>query len=134
MAEKEGAQVDTLPSQMYGWDGAPVRVGADGDAIKVSDESISLLRRIVKLLESNATVDIANRQKVTLDASSTGIFSYPGIGGSNIGSTPTASAPNAPQLAYPITIWEMPVDQRWRVMEESRVSYQTGVRSHLAFS
>lgn len=32
------------------------------------NESLVLLRRIVKLLESQATVDVANRQRITLDA------------------------------------------------------------------
>jgi hypothetical protein len=32
MANKEGAQIDTLPSQQYGWDGSkPVKIGADVD-------------------------------------------------------------------------------------------------------
>lgn len=32
------------------------------------DDSIILLRRIVKIMESQATVDVANRQRITLDA------------------------------------------------------------------
>lgn len=32
------------------------------------DETTALLRRIVKLLESQATVDVANRQKVCIDS------------------------------------------------------------------
>lgn len=99
-----------------------------------SEESILLLRRIVKLLESNSVVDIASRQKIALDASTTGIFAYPGLGGGSLANTPTAGAPNGAQTAYPITVWETPVDQRWRVMEESRVSYQIGIRNNLAFS
>lgn len=43
---------------------------ADGGiANPAEDESIILLRRIVKLLESNANVDSGGRQRVAIDAS-----------------------------------------------------------------
>ena len=39
MAEKEGAQVDTLPVQLYGWDyvnGVPVKLLVDSDGKAVA--------------------------------------------------------------------------------------------------
>ena len=41
-------------------------VNALGDDV-ANDDTIVLLRRIVKLLESNAVVDVANRQKIIID-------------------------------------------------------------------
>jgi hypothetical protein len=36
MANKEGAQLDTLPSQQYGWNGsAPEKIATDGGAVVV---------------------------------------------------------------------------------------------------
>lgn len=36
MANKEGAQIDTLPSQQYGWDGTkPERISVEGGAVVV---------------------------------------------------------------------------------------------------
>jgi hypothetical protein len=50
---------------------SPVTVSSDqlGDNKLATDESLILLRRIVKLLESNAVVDSANRQKVIVEGS-----------------------------------------------------------------
>lgn len=59
--------------------------GVDGTAIDVSDQNplptvasrsddlLVMLSRIVKLLESNAVVDVAQRQRVTLDAIPAGV-------------------------------------------------------------
>jgi hypothetical protein len=38
-----------------------------------TDESIALLRRMVKLIESQSSTDIANRQRITLDAIAAGL-------------------------------------------------------------
>lgn len=44
MARQEGQQIDTLPVQMYGWDGSPVRLGVEqfnpGFAIPEYDEIV----------------------------------------------------------------------------------------------
>jgi hypothetical protein len=115
--------------------GAVQLVDAAGSTINPSsEESVLLLRRIVKLLESSAVVDIANRQKVTLDASTAGFMSAPGVGVSLLGNPVATAAPGVSATAYPLYIWEMPVDQRWRVTEESHVSYQIGIRNQLAFT
>lgn len=39
----------------------------------VTDDSVILLRRMVKLMESQATVDVANRQRITVDAWGTSV-------------------------------------------------------------
>lgn len=49
---------------------SPVVISSDqiGQNTLATDESIILLRRLVKLTESNAVVDAANRQRVVIDA------------------------------------------------------------------
>jgi hypothetical protein len=49
-------------------------VDSTGSTISpVGDDSILYLRRMVKLMESNATVDAGNRQRVSIDAVGTGV-------------------------------------------------------------
>jgi hypothetical protein len=49
-------------------------VDSTGNAISpAGDDSILYLRRMVKLMESNATVDAGNRQRVSIDAVGTGV-------------------------------------------------------------
>ena len=52
---------------------SPVTISSDqiGANQLASEEANILLRRIVKLLESNAVVDSANRQKVAIEGTST---------------------------------------------------------------
>jgi hypothetical protein len=114
------------------------------------EESLhDLLRRMNKLLESNAVVDSSLRQRVTLDA---------------IGSTPTALTTTVPvsgtvtatanvsngvasQLVsnsatnpYTLTssttglIMEGPVHQLWRVANDAQTCYASAIRSKLTFS
>jgi hypothetical protein len=118
------------------------------------EESLhDLLRRMNKLLESNAVVDSSLRQRVTLDA---------------IGSTPTALTTTVPvsgtvtatasgtysvsngvatQLVsnsatnpYTLTssttglIMEGPVHQLWRIANDAQTCYASAIRSKLTFS
>lgn len=106
-----------------------------------------LVRRLLKLLESNATVDARNRQRVVLDGIGTGSTGVTTELSATLpvtlGSIATAAAANTPYTTLPqagtasVTphaIAEGPVDQRWRVAEDSHISYQLGIRSHLTFS
>jgi hypothetical protein len=124
------------------------------------EESLqTLLRRMNKLLESNAVVDNRLRQRVTIDA----------IGNSTAGSSPTEITTTIPvsgsvtnstgsvtlaissnDLQYAqgtivnpygtksnITLAHVVsglVDERWRIIEEARTSYATAIRSNLIFS
>lgn len=71
-----------------------------------TNESIKLLRRLVKLSETLAVQDIAQRQRVVIE----------GITG-----TTTISTLNA--LAN--------VDARFQFMEQARISYATGIRTKI---
>jgi len=53
----------------------------------VSEDAVILLRRMVKLMESQATVDVANRQRMTVDAWGTSV---------NVG---TGTSANCPRVA-----------------------------------
>ncbi|MEI6054196.1 MAG: hypothetical protein WCQ49_02380 [Candidatus Saccharibacteria bacterium] len=108
-----------------------------------TEESILLLRRMVKLLESNAVVDIANRQKITIDSMTTGALpsigvSTPGLdSGANTPTTnrPTANAPvSAPNAVYWQPVWIGPVDQRFQVIDAARNTYANSIRNNLTFS
>ena len=81
-----------------------------------TEESIILLRRMVKLLESQSATDIANRQRITIDAITGGVtFALP-AGTNTIGSVNLGGA-----------------DQR-QFIDISRTNYNTGIRSKLTFS
>ena len=119
------------------------------------EESLhDLLRRMNKLLESNAVVDNRLRQRVTIDA----------IGNSTAGSSPTEVTTTIPisgtvslssgtgnlntsqivatSAANPYTntsytvghIMEGPVHQLWRVANDAQACYSQAIRSKLTFS
>jgi hypothetical protein len=111
-----------------------------------TDESIKLLRTIAKLLEPSSIQDIRQRQRVVLDGIGTGssgvttelaatlpvaatLASVTSIAGAQ---GPTTSFPTPVATLYQ-PVWEGPVDQRWRVMEDSHISYQL-VRNKLTFN
>ena len=111
-----------------------------------TEESNALLRRILKVLESNQVVDDKQRQRVTVEAigrnnspASTEInATLPVTLGSVLavnagGQVPTVNAPTMGNNSYQ-PIWEGPVDQRWRVAEDSHISYQSGIRTKLSFA
>jgi len=131
----------------------------DSDTNAATDESILLLRRIVHMLEASATVDRNMRQRVTLDAiqlSGVGIttelagnlpVSMIGVVNASVsgnigvsGITQTLGQGTTFGPPYSVTnttyqaIWEGPVDQRFRVAEESHTAYQLRVRNALTFA
>lgn len=81
-----------------------------------SDDSIVLLRRLVKLLESNATVDVNNRQRVVVDGA---VISS--------GSMQTVSTVSNLGLIAGI-------DPRFQIIDMARASYNTGARANLNFT
>lgn len=75
-----------------------------------SEESVQLLRRLVKILESNATVDSANRQRVVVDAAATTAVTMT--------STTLTAMPIANQFWY-------------EEAQRARQSYALGIRKNL---
>ena len=111
-----------------------------------SDDAIVYLRRMVKLMESQATVDLANRQRITLDA--IGIGTPTAIGTSIPVSQATASNLNATvtlttgtaSIGYLATgsntIGNVTVgsyDQR-QFIDIARNTYANGIRQNLVWN
>lgn len=124
-----------------------------------NEESLhDLLRRMNKILESNATVDIYQRQRVVLDAignnrgNATEITTTIPVSGTvSVSGTVTAtanisngvasqavsnSATNPYTLASASTglIMEGPVHQFWRIANDAQACYASSIRSKLTFS
>ena len=107
------------------------------DAQNIADQ-LGLLRRIVKLLESNATVDSSNRQRITIDAAPASVTTT--LASTTVASSLTAQLGNSyPSSTNPYTLTslgalvvsEFPVDQRWRIADAARNTFAAGIRSKL---
>ena len=107
-----------------------------GNPIAVaSDEAILLLRRMVKLMESNAVTDSSMRQRVMLDAS---------LGASATPLMTVALANNVTGggVGYSIGSAVMTfgsnnlnsIDSRFFMMDTARNAYANGIRSKLVWS
>ena len=120
-----------------------------------NEESLhDLLRRMNKILESNATVDIYQRQRVVLDAignnrgNATEITTTVPV---SVSGTVTATAnisngvasqavSNSATNPYTLTssttglIMEGPVHQFWRIAIDAQACYASSIRSKLTFS
>jgi hypothetical protein len=95
---------------------SPVTVSSDqiGNNQLATDESLVLLRRIVKLLESNAVVDSSNRQRVSIDTSPAQLTAT--INGF------TATIPSIANMDHK------------QFIDIARNAYANGIRSKLDFS
>ncbi len=93
------------------------------------DDQIILLRRIVKLLETTAAADSAQRQRFTLDAVTAGValptVTAVGTVTTVTGVTTVSTVTNVSQLAG--------YDQRLYV-DWARTAYNTGIRAALTFT
>lgn len=96
------------------------------------DETIILLRRIAKLLESNAVTDANQRQRVIVEqataanllvtANTTAVASTVNMGQVVVG--------YGPQAAVAANI----IDSRFQLIDIARNSYANGIRSRLTWS
>jgi hypothetical protein len=119
--------------------------------IESKDESLhDLLRRMNKLLESNAVVDNRLRQKVVIEAIGTNLAAPTEVNATvPVSGTVTANVSNATAaqlvsttVGNPYTlsgsvtslIMEGPVHQLWRIVDDSRTCYASAIRSKLSFS
>lgn len=78
------------------------------------DETVILLRRLVKVMESQAVVDNQMRQRVTIDVMPTTTVN---------GTVTVGSITSMNQMAG--------VDSRWQIIDWSRQAYNSGIRSNL---
>ena len=112
-------------------------LNASGTIINpATDESVQLLRRMVKLLEPLATVDIQNRQKVTLDAAKVGLVVSQAAAASlqMTANQTTASNLNANVGTVSNIAGYGGVDPRYQFIDAARIAYATGIRANLKFS
>lgn len=88
------------------------------------DDSVILLRRIVKLMESQATVDSGNRQRITIDSLGTGTAVTTTI---PVSGTVTATVSSA-------AISTMAGQNQQMFQDVARNTYANGIRNNLIWS
>ena len=110
--------------------------------VEIVNETLqALLRRMNKLLESNAVVDANLRQRVAVEAMPTVTINSPAVTiAAGQGPLGTANAnyqgavlPNVVTSQNVQYIGEGPVDQRYRVMDDAHVAYATAIRANLVY-
>ena len=125
--------------------------------VESKEESLhDLLRRMNKLLESNAVVDLQQRQRLTIDAIRSSATATTDLAGTlPVSGTVTATAsgtytvsnnlssqfsPNSALNPYSYSaqsiglIMEGPVHQFWRIANDAQACYSATIRSKLSFS
>jgi hypothetical protein len=116
------------------------------------EESLAtLLRRMNKLLESNAVVDSRLRQKVVIEAIGTNLAAPTEVNATvpvsgsvtaNVNNAVTATTfNNSPVNPYTLStsqavglVSEGPLHQLWRVANDAQACYAQAIRSKLSFS
>jgi len=122
-------------------------VQARDTTLQLMENQNDLLRRMVKLLESQGTVDLSNRQRVSLDAApaalTIGVINT-GIGTFN-STLSTATTSNGWQVAnggagftpyaltnlFPMPVAEGPVGQEWRIADNARNTFANAIRPNI---
>jgi hypothetical protein len=102
------------------------------------DDQITLLRRIVKLMESQAATDPQQRQRVVIDTTSTVTIAAgtAAIGNVTLGAG-SASIGNANVISTVTSITNLAGQFGWNqqiLSDPARVSYNTGIRQQITFS
>jgi hypothetical protein len=119
--------------------------------VESEEENLAaLLRRMNKLLESNAVVDLIQRQRITVDAIRTSATATTDLAGTMpvsgtvtaaLGNVTSTSQQNSPINPYTLStsqaiglIMEGPVHQFWRVANDAQACYASAIRSRLTFT
>lgn len=98
----------------------------DADDVRITpvqDDSVILLRRIVKLMESQAVVDTANRQRITLDS----------LGTTAVTTTVPVSGTVTATVAS-TTVTTLAGQNQQMFQDIARDAYANGIRQNLSFS
>jgi hypothetical protein len=95
-----------------------------------TEEAVILLRRMVKILENQASTDTAQRQRFTLDSITAGL---------TLGTVSTVTAVTGITNALPagtnnIGSINLAGQDQKQFIDISRTNYNTGIRSKLTFS
>lgn len=102
------------------------------------DDSIILLRRVVKLMESQAVVDNQMRQRVTLDAigvgTPTALATTIPISGSLTTAGTVSTVTTVTTVATVTSLNQLAgVDARWQIIDWARQVYNSGMRRNLSW-
>ena len=134
------ASINAVTSQMQFTGGALLTsVGGTGNIVGLkdttstqvnpaTDDSLVYLRRMVKLMESQAAVDASNRQRVTVDAFGNTVT---GVGASGAG-IPRVTVSNDSNFLATISTLNGWNDQMFQ--DPARNAYANGIRANLVFS
>lgn len=105
-------------------------LNASGTTINpTTEETVFLLRRMVKLLESNATVDSQNRLRIALDSAPVAVTVAQGTAAqlnANVGTVTTITTLNNLALIAGI-------DPRFQFIDNARIAFATGIRNNLTY-
>ena len=95
------------------------------------DETMWMLGRMYKMMESLGVVDSQMRQRITVDNGYISGNAAIAPSGFNI---PRADAP-APgtYTQYVMPVWSGPIDPRWTNIEQARIAYNLAIRSNISF-
>lgn len=100
----------------------------------VENEQIILLRRLIKLIESQSATDVANRQRIAIDSITAGL---------TLANVTTVAAVTAITNALPAgtnaignitNVTQLAGADQRQFIDVSRTNYNTGIRSRLTFS
>ena len=127
-----------------------------GNVVRIAnDETIILLRKMVKLMETLAVIDWKQRQRVVMEAIGNTTAPYnpteinttlpvtiqSGTITNSVGNVQLVNSTAGVGYIYPNTMAQapqqypqLPIDQRWEIIDRSRDAYSNAIRSKLAFS
>jgi hypothetical protein len=95
-----------------------------------TDDEIAMLRRIVKLMESQAACDPAQRQRITLDAATaTAAVTVAQATAANLNTTVSMAANQTLTNLTTLAGWNQQM-----FADQARQAYNTGIRSQLTFA
>ena len=104
------------------------------------DESVILLRKIVKLLESNAVVDINQRQRIVAEQATAANLNATVTGTITLGTMPALVASTATIGNVVVGFGAVAstaantIDSRYFLMDTARNAYANGIRANLVWS
>lgn len=106
-------------------------VSANTDVVELLVDQAILLRKLLKLMESQATIDNLQRQRITIDAIT---------GGLTLGTVSAVTTVTTVSTVSSITAGTLTnlnqlagVDLRFQWAENARIAYNTGIRSKLTY-
>ncbi|NTW90574.1 MAG: hypothetical protein HGA35_01340 [Erysipelotrichaceae bacterium] len=126
---------DTLEKKRVTGKETDGKFGLSIDNTKTSEEA-TLLRRLVKIMESNSVVDAANRQRIIVEGT---VYNLPSsyYAGANQFNIPNSTV-FAPLLngsaTYVQPVQTGPVDPRWQIIDQTRLNFQQCIRGNLSFT